>query len=209
MARKEEPSTSMPISASPLETSDTSDDNAEGRRMQLIRRALEKVFDKCYSSITCSDLKKCYPQLEVKQIGELKRHYLDSLNQAIVAEVDVLFEEEQVVKLVNGLDDLDRAAASRKQAAWRPTGCAETDLQAHLAPVWQQERDRLQKMLQQWERKNVSLQRQVQSQQRHLQEDVAASQAGCDELVQAAQEADITDILPNLSKWIPPSDVTP
>ena len=34
------------------------------------------------------------------------------------AEMEVIYEEEQLVKLLNSLDDLDNAAAGRQEPAW-------------------------------------------------------------------------------------------
>ena len=66
----------------------------------------------------------------------------------------------------------------------RPSGDASEDIQAHLIPVYIQQRDRLQKINERYNRENSRLQRQVQTQRRRLLENQTTASTKCDSLLQ-------------------------
>ncbi|XP_048733593.1 uncharacterized protein LOC125649825 isoform X2 [Ostrea edulis] len=80
-----------------------------------------------------------HPQVLKKMHAQL----LAQLKSNVAEEIDWMLKEENIGKLLNGLNDLIEENPNKGKKAWRPSGNAAQDMLAHTAPHKLKERERL------------------------------------------------------------------
>nr|XP_011439501.2 polyamine-modulated factor 1 [Crassostrea gigas] len=122
----------------------------DGKVMQQFKQCLDISLSNFYSSIRFSLFKEHLHPLRKRHPQDLKKmhaQFLAQLNANIAEEIDWMLKEENIGKLLNGLNDLIDENPHKGKKAWRPSGNAEQDLLAHTAPYKLKEKERLQGIL--------------------------------------------------------------
>ncbi|XP_067664341.1 polyamine-modulated factor 1-like [Haliotis asinina] len=144
-----------------------SDPQPEGRHMIHLRQSLEKTVKKCLSSVRYSAFKEHFQPLyehNSKALRGIRDQMVEQLDSNIFDEISNMFEEENILPLMNGLDDLKEYP----EKAWRPSGDPDVDVRAHVLPGHIKHREQLAAMLKELESRNRMLQETVRARQEKL-----------------------------------------
>ncbi|XP_013406025.1 polyamine-modulated factor 1 isoform X2 [Lingula anatina] len=189
----------IPAAVDNIENKST--DVAEGRHATLLRQALEKTVQKCLSSGRFSAFARNFKAVYDKNPKALKNihtQFMHQLESAITEEIDTLFEEENIVGLMNELDKLiSEAPLDLQHPAWRPTGNPEADIQSHLIQVKQVHKETLQSILEDLEEESARLKEAVLSKRHQLlntQQAVQNKVKGMDQAVDVCKEMPTKEI---------------
>ncbi|KAK2177656.1 hypothetical protein NP493_587g04021 [Ridgeia piscesae] len=164
----------QPEKQSPTDDSTTSTNTStvvltEGRRLKFLRDALGMTIAKCISAGKFSLFAKNHPSLFAandEAFRGIHEQYTKKLDDMIKTEVETMFDEEGIVKLMNELDRLVASASSDE--AWRPTGVPERDVSAHLVPVKLKEKQKLEELLREADADNHRLQTVIRGRRKRL-----------------------------------------
>ncbi|XP_071106319.1 polyamine-modulated factor 1-like [Haliotis cracherodii] len=143
------------------------DPQPEGRHMIHLRQALEKTVKKCLSSVRYTAFKEHFRPLydhNSKALRGIRDQMVQQLDSNIFDEIANMFEEENILPLMNGLDEL----VEYPDTAWRPTGDPSVDVRAHILPGHMKHREQLAAMLKELESRNRMLQETVRARQEKL-----------------------------------------
>ncbi|KAI0226011.1 hypothetical protein LSAT2_023259 [Lamellibrachia satsuma] len=198
MATRLNASQSVPEKQNPVgeNTTDTSTVVlTEGRRLKFLRDALGMTIAKCVSAGKFSVFAKNHPSLFAandEAFRGIHEQYSKQLNDMIKTEVETMFEEEGIVKLMNELDQFVASASSAQ--VWRPTGEPDRDASAHLVPVKLKEKQKLEELLREAEADNHKLQTIIRGRRKHLLRTHERVKEDSQQLVEVCNEFPIEEL---------------
>ncbi|XP_061172784.1 polyamine-modulated factor 1-like [Saccostrea echinata] len=147
-------------------------EDIDGKRMQRLKQSLDLSLEKFYSSIKFSLFKEQLRPLYEHQPQALKKMHaqlLAQLKSNVSEEITWMLKEENIGKLLNGLNDQIDENPEKGKKGWRPSGNAAQDVLAHTAPYKLREKERLQGILSDLQSQNKLLKDALRARQTKLQ----------------------------------------
>ncbi|XP_022100815.1 polyamine-modulated factor 1-like [Acanthaster planci] len=133
----------------------------EGSHMIRLREALQKTLKKCLEAGRYSVFARSYSFAHEKSpeaLRSIREQFLENLESYVQKELELMIEEEGLVKLFNELDQyIQDAPTQLTQPAWRPSGNPVEDSRSHLVQPKLKEKERLEHLLEQIEQENKRL----------------------------------------------------
>ncbi|XP_038072137.1 polyamine-modulated factor 1-like [Patiria miniata] len=144
----------------------------EGSHMIRLRDALQKTVKKCLEAGRYSTFGRSYYFAHEKRpeaLRSIREQFLENLESSIQKELELMIDEEGLVKLFNELDQhIQDAPTQLTKPAWRPSGDPVEDSRAHLIQPKLREKERLEHLLDQIEQENKRLHQAVLPRKQHL-----------------------------------------
>ncbi|XP_071793908.1 polyamine-modulated factor 1-like [Asterias amurensis] len=144
----------------------------EGSHMIRLRDALQKTVKKCLEAGRYSTFARSYSFAHEKRpaaLRSIREQFLENLESSVQKELELMIEEEGLVRLFNELDQhIHEAPTQLSQPAWRPSGDPVEDVRSHLIQPKLREKERLEHLLEQVQQENKRLYQALVPRKQHL-----------------------------------------
>ncbi|XP_078064033.1 polyamine-modulated factor 1 [Mustelus asterias] len=132
----------------------------ESKRLKLFSVAMETTLEKLLETASFERFSKCFEavyELHPQFTQSVYKQLISQLQNSIQEEVRQISEDGLFERALPKLDQLEEDSEERSEPAWRPSGSPATDVQRHLVPYRQQQRDYLRLKLKRAKEENAAL----------------------------------------------------
>ncbi|XP_030044207.1 polyamine-modulated factor 1 [Microcaecilia unicolor] len=144
----------------PEETREWEPSSSSSSRLLLFDSIVQRFLSALLEAGSYQRFVQCYQRFykfQPEMTQNIYDQFVTHLQTSIKDEIEDIKQEGNLEKLFDSLDKLEEEARERTGPAWRPSGVPEEDLRSTLLPYYLQQKEFLQKRLQERETKNARL----------------------------------------------------